>query len=271
MWIMKRTLLLFSSILLVTFTYAQRDTIVYYKKHVPQVTSVDADYQVVIQQKTDKSSIMMKCSFEEGKWKVENTEFIKLKKDNTYFISDGNKKYKRKFKVIPGGYRVEDYNHKGQLKAKGISTTLFPLTCHGQWLDYTEGFVTGVSTYKNGVMTCSYITNNKKELLPTNTYVNADELAEYNGGDEQFDVDLSKNITYPVICQENGITGKVFVLFAISESGEPCEFQMLEGNDIYLYKAAVQALASCKKWKPAQKNGMSIKVYTVAPINFDLR
>jgi len=268
---MRCTLLLLASILLVTSTYAQRDTIVYYKKHVPQVISEGADYQVVIQRKTDNSSIMMKCSFEDGQWKVNSTEFIKLKKDNVYTITNGSKKYKRKFKVIPGGYQVEDYNHKGQLKAKGISTTLFPLTCHGQWLNYTDGRITGVNAYKNGVMTRSYISNNKKELLPTNTYVNADELAEYNGGDEQFDVDLSKNITYPVICQENGITGKVFVLFAISESGEPCEFQMLEGNDIYLYQAAVQALASCKKWKPAQKNGISIKVYTVIPINFDLR
>jgi len=268
---MKHFLLLFILLFLVVVTYAQRDTIVYYKKHVPQATSLDADYQVVIQQKTDKSSIMMKCSFEEGKWKVENTEFIKLKKDNIYTITNGSRKFKRKFKVIPGGYQIEDYNYKGHLKAKGISTTLFPLTCHGQWLNYTDGRNTGVSTYKKGVMTRSYISNNKKELLPTNTYANADELAEYIGGDEQFGVDLSKNIIYPVICQENGITGKIFVLFAISESGEPCEFQMLEGNDIYLYQAAVQAIASCKNWKPAIKNDLPVKVYTVAPINFDLR
>jgi len=268
---MKQTLIVLVFLWIGNITYAQSDTIVYYKKHVPQATSMDADYQVVIQQKTDKSSIMMKCSFEEGKWKVENTEFIKLKKDNVYTITNGSKKYKRKFKVISGGYQIEDYNHKGQLKAKGISTTLFPLTCHGQWLNYTDGRISGVSTYKNGEMTRSFITNNKKELLSTNTYANADELAEYIGGDEQFDIDLSKNITYPVICQENGITGKIFVLFAISESGEPCEFQMLEGNDSYLYDAAAAAIANCKNWKPAKKNGVPVKVYTVVPVNFDLK
>ena len=268
---MKNFLTITILLIAVQIAFGQRDTVVYYKNRVPQLSFKNADSQVIVKQKNQKVSMMTWCSFEDGKWKVDKTETIRLKKNNTYQVSNGLKHYQRKFKKIPGGYQVEDYNHAGQLHTKGISKSLFPLHCHGQWLTYTDGIVTGIDTYKNGVIQKSYITDGKKNLFPTNTFANADVLAEYESGIDNFERDLVSNITYPVICQENGITGRVLILFGISENGSPCDIHIFKGADHYLNQAAAEAVKKCKHWKPAMKNGKPIKVYTIVPINFDLR
>ena len=47
--------------------------------------------------------------------------------------------------------------------------------------------------------------------------------------------------------------------------------QILKGTEHYLNQAAINAVKSCRNWKPALKNNKPIKVYQIAPIDFQLR
>lgn len=267
---MKTFLAILLLLLSVQFAFTQQDTIVYYKKHSPIISSQGADQQIVIQRKNRMSSIMMTCSWKDNKWKVDKTEIIKLKKDGRFNISDGTSHYKRSYKKIKDGYEVQEFNHEGKLRYKGLSRSMFPLHRVGQWQNLHDNNVVGISVYKEETMTKSYIIANNKHL-PTNTYANADSLAIYKDGEEGYSKDLARNIEYPRICQENGITGRVLVLFAIDVDGSPSEIQILKGADQYLNEAAATAVKSCKNWTPAFKDGKPVKVYTIAPLNFSLR
>ncbi|BAX79941.1 energy transducer TonB [Labilibaculum antarcticum] len=254
----------------VQFSFSQRDTIVYYKKHSPIAASEAADQQIVIQQKNKKSSVMMSCSWNDNKWKVDKTEIIKLKKDGRYKISNSTSHYEWSYKKIKDGYEVQEFNHEGKLIHKGLSRSMFPLHRVGQWQNLHDDKVVGISVYKEETMTKSYIIADDKHL-PTNTYANADSLAIYKDGEEGYSKDLARSLEYPRISQENGITGRVLVLFAVDENGSPSEIQILKGEDQYLNLAAATAVKSCKDWTPAFKAGKPVKVYSIVPVNFNLR
>ncbi|PKQ60829.1 hypothetical protein BZG01_20400 [Labilibaculum manganireducens] len=250
---------------------AQQDTIVYYKKHVPQATPEGADYQYIVRQKNKKTSVVQKCAFKDGKWKVTQTETIKLKKPNTYYVDGGKYQYQRKFETIPGGYQVEDYDHKRKFSQKGIATNLFPLLKHGQWMTYTDGILTGVDSYKLGVLTKSYITDGENHFWPNNSYANADTLAQYKDQPSDLQNDIAKFVEYPKACSKNGIGGRVLILFAVSEQGEPSDIHIFRGVEPNLNQAAAKAVQKCTGWKPAIKNGKPVKVYMIVPINFKLK
>ncbi len=267
---MKNLLILISIVFTNYCAYAQQDTIVYYKNHAPIATSDGADQQVIVQQKNNKSSIMMTCSLKEGKWEIDKTELIKLKKENKYLIKDGEKRIVRSFKKLSGGYYVEEFNNKGEMRYRGLSKNKFPLHRVGQWQNLRDGKTVGINVYKDELMIQSYIISNNKHL-PSNSYANADSIATYRGGEEAYTRELNNHIEYPQICQENGITGQVLVLFAINEYGKPSNIQILKGADQYLNQAAVKAVKSCDHWIPAQKDNKPVKLYQIAPINFMLQ
>ncbi|MDM8161135.1 energy transducer TonB [Labilibaculum sp. K2S] len=262
------TLLLLIS---VQFAFTQQDTIVYYKKHVPQATSEGADYQYIVRQKNKKTSVVQKCAFRDGKWKVTQTETIKLKKPNTYYVDGGKYQYQRKFETIAGGYQIQDDIKKGKQSTKGISRSLFPLHREGQWNVYSHGKQRSVNLYKEAVLTYSCLIGKNNERFPTNTYANADTLAMYKEGAKSFSSDLSKKIIYPDICQKNKLEALVLVLFAIDTNGTPSDFQILSETNQYFNQAAIAAVQACNKWKPAFKNGQPVKVYSIVPVNFKLK
>jgi TonB family protein len=252
------------------FAFTQQDTIVYYKKHSPIATSEGADQQIVIQRNNKMSSIMMTCSWKDSKWKVDKTEIIKLKKNGRYHMSDGTSHCERSFKKIKDGYEVQEFNHEGKLTYKGLSRSMFPLHRVGQWQNLLDNNVVGINVYNEETITKSYIIANNKHL-PTNTYANADSLAIYKDREEGYSKDLARNIEYPRVCQENGISGRVLILFAVDENGSPSDFQILSETNQYFNQAAIAAVQACDKWKPAVQDNKAVKVYSIVPVNFSLR
>ena len=267
---MKNILIVFFILLLSKSLIAQNDTIVYYKNQAPCSNMHDADQQIVIQKKNEKTSIAITSVFDNGKWKLDKKETIKLIKENLYSVRNGMNRVFRSFKKIEGGYLVEELNNNGEVRYRGLSKSMFPLHRVGQWHNIYNNKVVGINVYNEELMTQSYIVFNGRNM-PTNSYANADTLANYKGGENRFDMELAHRVEYPRICQENGITGCVLVLFAISESGIPTEIQILKKVDPYLDQAAVDAIKACNNWKPAIKDGKPVKVYSIAPINFQLR
>lgn len=81
---------------------------------------------------------------------------------------------------------------------------------------------------------------------------------------------INKNIKYPVLAQENGIQGKVFVQFVVEKDGSITDVKVARGVDASLDKEAVRVVKSMPKWKPGKQRGKPVRVAYTLPINFQL-
>ncbi|MCG6187784.1 energy transducer TonB [Maribellus maritimus] len=98
-----------------------------------------------------------------------------------------------------------------------------------------------------------------------------EEPAEFPGGDRALYKYLSDHVNYPVIAQENGIQGKVYVKFVIDEQGNTSRAEVLRGVDSSLDSEALRVINSLPKFKPGKQRGKPVKVYYNAVINFQLQ
>ena len=81
---------------------------------------------------------------------------------------------------------------------------------------------------------------------------------------------ISKNIKYPILAQENGIQGKVYLQFVIEKDGSITDVRVARGVDASLDKEAIRVIQSMPKWKPGKQRGKPVRVSYTLPINFQL-
>ena len=94
----------------------------------------------------------------------------------------------------------------------------------------------------------------------------------FNGMDAEagFREWVGKNTNYPTVAQENGISGRVFVEFSISTTGEVTDVKLLRGVDPLLDAEAMRVIKSSPKWTPGMQRGKPVKVKYQFPVNFRL-
>lgn len=98
-----------------------------------------------------------------------------------------------------------------------------------------------------------------------------EEPAEFPGGTRALYKYISNNVKYPVIAQENGVQGRVYVKFVVNELGQVSDAQILRGVDISLDKEALRVVNSLPNFKPGKQRGKPVKVYYNAQISFQLQ
>jgi len=98
-----------------------------------------------------------------------------------------------------------------------------------------------------------------------------EEKPEFPGGEKKFYEYLGKNMKYPPMEAEQGITGRVFVEFLIDKDGSIAEVKALRGVSPGLDKEAVRVIKAMPKWTPGKQNGRPVRVRYVIPVNFNLR
>lgn len=112
----------------------------------------------------------------------------------------------------------------------------------------------------------------EEEEVEEKIYFNIiEEPAEFPGGDKALYNFISKNVSYPVIAQENGIQGKVYVKFVVNEQGKVSNGEVLRGVDSSLDKEALRVIKSLPNFKPGKQRGKPVKVFYNAVINFQLQ
>ena len=67
-------------------------------------------------------------------------------------------------------------------------------------------------------------------------------------------------VAYPPVAQENGISGRVFLEFAISKTGDVEEVKLLRGVDPLLDNEAIRVIRMSPKWTPGYQRGKPVKV-----------
>ncbi|MCZ4693269.1 TonB family protein [Ancylomarina euxinus] len=98
-----------------------------------------------------------------------------------------------------------------------------------------------------------------------------EEMPKFPGGDLELLRWINNSVKYPVIAQENGITGRVHMNFVINETGGIENIVVVRGVDPSLDKEAVRVIKKMPKWKPGKQRGKAVKVSFSLPINFQLQ
>jgi protein TonB len=98
-----------------------------------------------------------------------------------------------------------------------------------------------------------------------------EEMPMFPGGDLALRKFIAQAIKYPVIAQENGIQGKVFVNFVVNKDGTVTGAKIARGVDTSLDKEALRVVNSLPNWKPGKQGGKPVRVSYTVPINFVLQ
>lgn len=97
-----------------------------------------------------------------------------------------------------------------------------------------------------------------------------EEMPTFNGDDPaiEFRKYIAKNLVYPIVAAENGISGRVIIQFAVNSKGEVVDVNVVRSVDPALDKEALRLVNSSPKWTPGVQGGEPVKVLFTFPINF---
>lgn len=100
-----------------------------------------------------------------------------------------------------------------------------------------------------------------------------EENAEFPGGVSEMVKFIQKNLQYPSMAREAGISGKCFLKFVVNEDGDISNVEVLKGVSGCpdCDKEAIRVVKSMPKWKPAKMTGRSVKCYFNLPISFKIQ
>lgn len=102
-------------------------------------------------------------------------------------------------------------------------------------------------------------------------FIIVEEMPEFPGGEGELQKYLASSVRYPVIAQENGIQGRVYIQFVINQRGEVTNVTILRGVDPSLDREAVRVVEAMPKWKPGKQRNRPVRVSYTVPINFVLQ
>ncbi len=98
-----------------------------------------------------------------------------------------------------------------------------------------------------------------------------EDMPEFPGGEMALRTYIANQIKYPVIAQENGIQGKVYVTFVVGKDGSVSNASIARGVDPSIDKEALRVINTLPKWKPGKQRGKAVNVSYTVPINFQLQ
>lgn len=100
-----------------------------------------------------------------------------------------------------------------------------------------------------------------------------EEQAEFPGGIAELGKFIQKNLQYPPMARDAGISGKCFLKFVVNESGSISNVEVLKGvpGCPDCDKEAIRVVKSMPAWKAAKMTGKAVKCYFNLPISFKIQ
>jgi len=112
----------------------------------------------------------------------------------------------------------------------------------------------------------------EEEVDEMEVFFVVEDMPTFQGqNSDAFRVYIQKNLKYPIIAAENGISGRVIVQFAVNSRGKVVDAKVVAGVDPALDKEAVRVVMSSPSWSPGKQRGKPVKVLFTFPINFVLQ
>ena len=101
-------------------------------------------------------------------------------------------------------------------------------------------------------------------------YDHVEQMPQFSGGDGAMMKWLQENINYPTIAQEQGIQGRVSLLFVVTPDGSIENVEVVESLDPVCDNEAVRVVKTMPKWIPGKQSGSPVYVYYSLPIYFKI-
>ncbi|GFH87900.1 TonB family protein [Bacteroides acidifaciens] len=103
-------------------------------------------------------------------------------------------------------------------------------------------------------------------------YMYVDQMPVYSqGGQEGIMKYLTEAVRYPIVAQEKGISGNVFVQFVVKKNGRISDFKVVRGVEPSLDEEALRVVKGIPgKWIPGREKGKKVPVSYTIPISFRL-
>ena len=95
-----------------------------------------------------------------------------------------------------------------------------------------------------------------------------EEMPEFPGGMDSLQAFLVREIQYPSVAKNNGITGTVLVEFVVEKDGSVTNAKVKVPLFPECDKEACRAVMSMPKWKPGKNMGKPVRSYYQVPITF---
>ena len=103
-------------------------------------------------------------------------------------------------------------------------------------------------------------------------FVKVEQMPSFMGGDLMtFRNWVQSKVRYPQIAQENGIQGRVLLMFVVEKDGALTNIQVLQTPDTALSDEAVRILKTSPKWTPGKQRNQSVRVKYTLPIDFRIQ
>ena len=103
------------------------------------------------------------------------------------------------------------------------------------------------------------------------TFITAEEMPFYPGGDNERQKFLTENIHYPQQASENGIKGTVYVQFVVDTKGNITDAKIMRGIGGGCDEEALRVIQMMPQWHPGKQNGKTVRVLFTMSVSFKLQ
>jgi TonB family protein len=142
----------------------------------------------------------------------------------------------------------------------------------GQWQLYREdgNFLSQVNYDADTTHPVSK-TENTVIYFSEAAYERDENKLEFQGGEKERVLFVQRCVNYPRRARANGVEGKVFINFVISENGELLRYRLIKKINPDLDAEVIRVLKAMPRWNPSFHNGIPGKTSYNMPINFRLQ
>ncbi len=122
--------------------------------------------------------------------------------------------------------------------------------------------------FSDGVMNLGSTWNRDGEIAQYYAY---DIKPEFPGGEAAFARFIINRIKYPVMAQEYGIQGKVYITFVVEADGTITNISVAESVAQILDDEAVRVIKSMPAWIPGKLDGENVRTSYTIPVGFNIK
>lgn len=98
-----------------------------------------------------------------------------------------------------------------------------------------------------------------------------ESMPEFPGNFDSLQNFIKKEVTYPVNCKKDSITGVVLIEFAVEKDGTVTNVKVIQSAHPELDAEAIRVVKSFPKFKPGERLGEPIRTIMQVPIRFTMK
>lgn len=98
-----------------------------------------------------------------------------------------------------------------------------------------------------------------------------EQMPAFPGGNAALMQYLAKNVKYPMIAIETGVSGRVVISFVVERDGSISNVKVMKSVDASLDNEAMRVVSGMPKWIPGRQNGNTVRVKYQVPVSFRLQ